>query len=149
MGAARPTGATTSWPPLGSGCSLRPCSSRSAAWTGQGSSGGELRRGSTTSMAENWKKSVPRTAYESISASWALRSPGLTRGHPIEKAGSSKPLRSGIRRALLLVTHAGDALHVPRGRGLARLVQGADGPGHVVLDLRRVSRDVRRLLRGD
>jgi len=100
-------------------------------------------------MAENWKKSVPRTAYESISASWALRSPGLTRGHPIEKAGSSKPLRSGIRRALLLVTHAGDALHVPRGRGLARLVQGADGPGHVVLDLRRVSRDVRRLLRGD
>jgi hypothetical protein len=58
--------------------------------------------------------------------------------------------RSGIRRALLLVTHAGDALHVLRARDLVRLVQRADGPyGHVVLDLRRVSRDVGRLLRGD
>ena len=54
-----------------------------------------------------------------------------------------------MRRALLLVTHAGDALHVPRARDLVRLVQRTDGPyGHVVLDLRRVSRDGDWLLQG-
>jgi hypothetical protein len=36
--------------------------------------------------------------------------------------------RGEIGRALLLVTHAGDALHVRRGRDLARLVQRADSP---------------------
>jgi hypothetical protein len=57
--------------------------------------------------------------------------------------------RSGLRHAWLVVTHTGDALHVPRARDLVRLVQRIDGPyGHVVLDLRRLSRDVRRLLRG-
>jgi hypothetical protein len=57
--------------------------------------------------------------------------------------------RSGMRYAWLLVTHTGDVLHVPRARDVVRLVQRVDGPyGHVVLDLRRLSQDVRRLLRG-
>lgn len=56
--------------------------------------------------------------------------------------------RSGMERVLLLVTHTGDTIHVPRARELARLVQRLDGPyGHVVLDLKRMSRDVRRLIR--
>ena len=56
--------------------------------------------------------------------------------------------RSGMHRMLLLVTHAGEAMHVSRPRHLPRLVQRVDGPyGHVVLDLQRMSRDVRRVIR--
>jgi hypothetical protein len=56
--------------------------------------------------------------------------------------------RSGMQRMLLVVTHAGPAIHVPRARDLSRLVRRVDGPyGHVVLDLHRMSRDVRRLIR--
>ena len=57
--------------------------------------------------------------------------------------------RSDTPRMLVLISHAGEARHVPRPRELTSLVQRDDGPyGHVVLDLRRISRDVRRLIRG-
>jgi hypothetical protein len=56
--------------------------------------------------------------------------------------------RAGVRRALLVVAHAGEALHVPRGRDVLRHLRQAERPfGHLVLDLERMSRDVRRLLR--
>ena len=56
--------------------------------------------------------------------------------------------RSGMRRALLVVTHAGEALHVPTGRDVVRLIRHAERPfGHLVLDLDRISRDVRRSTR--
>jgi hypothetical protein len=55
--------------------------------------------------------------------------------------------RAGIRRALLVITDAGKAMHVPRGREVLRLLRHAERPvGHLVLDLNRISRDVRRAI---
>jgi hypothetical protein len=56
--------------------------------------------------------------------------------------------RTGTRRALLVITHAGEALHVPTGRDVVRLLRQAERPfGHLVLDLDRISRAVRRATR--
>ena len=56
--------------------------------------------------------------------------------------------RSGLRRALLLITHAGDVFHVPSRTELIGLLTQRQRPvGHVVLDLDRISAEVERSLR--
>ena len=55
--------------------------------------------------------------------------------------------RRGLRRALLLVTHAGEVLHVPHASDLLALLQHHQRPvGHVVLDVERIVRHVETVL---
>ena len=55
--------------------------------------------------------------------------------------------RRGLRRALLLVTHAGEVLHVPHPSELLALLQHQQRPvGHVVLDVERIVRHVETMV---
>jgi hypothetical protein len=51
--------------------------------------------------------------------------------------------RRSLRRALLLVTHAGEVLHVPNRSALLALLRHRQRPiGHVVLDVERIAEQV-------
>ena len=55
--------------------------------------------------------------------------------------------RRRLRRALLLVTHAGEVLHVPNRSELLALLQHQQRPvGHVVLDVERIAQQVETMV---
>ena len=56
--------------------------------------------------------------------------------------------RRGRRHAMLLITHAGDVLHVPNRSQLGPMLRQRMRPvGHVVLDVERISDEVEKTLR--